>query len=223
MKIEATLSFETPVSIGSGAQVSTFADRAMLKNAYGWPYVPASALKGRLRHALEQVLSSQGKRVCRTVIAERLCRAAPCPVCDLLGSPWLESKLLFENLDLAGPAAIVEEARAEARRRRHARSSMRTGVSLSRRRGVAADQFLYTTELFRPGIELSFKGAIRGPISLAQAALVVAGLRFIPALGGGKSGGLGWFRLAATVYQPEGAGWRAVSETALQEAAKQWQ
>jgi CRISPR/Cas system CSM-associated protein Csm3 (group 7 of RAMP superfamily) len=79
------------------------------------------------------------------------------------------------------------------------RTTHRYGVAISRRRGVAEAGLLYTTELFEPGTVLSFSGVLRGPVSHRDAALVVAGLRLIPAMGRGKSGGLGWMTAEVTV------------------------
>jgi CRISPR-associated protein Csm3 len=219
MEIDVTLFFETPVNIGSGAQVSTFADRAMIKDAWGWPYIPASALKGRLRHAIEQLLAGLGRSVCRSPIPDAMCKTNPCPVCQLLGSPWVESNLFFENLPLTGPQVIIEARKDSS----HPKTETRTGVALGRGRKVAAERLLYTTELFRPGVQLEFSGKIRGQMSLDQTALVVAGLKSIPALGGGKTGGLGWCRVKATVRRWVADGWQPVDEAALREEAARWQ
>ena len=53
--IDIALTLQSPLHIGSGAQQGTLAQRGMLKDANGWPYIPASTLKGRWRHATEQV------------------------------------------------------------------------------------------------------------------------------------------------------------------------
>jgi CRISPR/Cas system CSM-associated protein Csm3 (group 7 of RAMP superfamily) len=219
MEIDVKLVFETPVNIGSGAQVSTFADRAMIKDARGWPYIPASALKGRLRHAIEQLLAGLGQSVCRSPIPDAMCKTSPCPVCQLMGSPWIEGRLFFENLPLTGPQAIVEARKDPS----HPGTETRTGVSLGRRRKVAAEGLLYTTELFRPGVKLEFSGKIRGRITLDQAALVVAGLRSIPALGGGKTGGLGWCQVEVVVRRRGEDGWEPVGDAVLREELARWQ
>jgi CRISPR/Cas system CSM-associated protein Csm3 (group 7 of RAMP superfamily) len=218
MEIEVTLTFETPVNIGSGAQVSTFADRAMIKDYGGWPYIPASTLKGRLRHAIEQLLVGVGQCVCRSPLPDAMCKTDPCPVCQLMGSPWVEGTLFFENLPLTGPQAIIEARQSTS----HPRTETRTGVSLARRRKVAAEGLLYTTELFRPGVELVFSGTIRGQMIPGQAALVVAGLKSIPALGGGKTGGLGWCRIETTVRRRGEDGWETLDEATLREELAAW-
>lgn len=212
--IDVTLTFQTPLNIGSGAQRGTLADRAMIKDHQGWPYIPASALKGRLRHAVEQVAAGLSARVC--VTHQDMCPQDGdfCPVCRIFGSPWLPGRLRFARLNLAGPQWLVgrlEEGKI--------RTTQRYGVALSRRRGVAEDALLYTTELLEPGTELVFNGRLVGDLEPPEVALVLAGLKLIPALGRGKTGGLGWFRVEAKVSGPgtEGldtpAGFRAALET----------
>jgi CRISPR/Cas system CSM-associated protein Csm3 (group 7 of RAMP superfamily) len=203
--IDVTLTFQTSLNVGSGAQRGTLADRAMIKDDRGWPYVPASALKGRLRHAVERFTAGLGKPVCDT--HEDMCRseADACPVCRIFGAPWVPGRLRFERLTLSGPDEIVQVLEERQRRTgQPPRTTHRYGVAISRRRGVAEDALLYTTELFEPGTSLSFSGMLQGPLSRREAALVVAGLRLIPAMGRGKSGGLGWMTSEITV-EDEGA------------------
>jgi CRISPR/Cas system CSM-associated protein Csm3 (group 7 of RAMP superfamily) len=196
-EIEVTLTFTTPVNIGSGAQVGTLADRAFIKDREGWPYIPATALKGRLRHAVEQIAQGLGVPVCET--HHRMCRDAEeaCPACRIFGAPWIPGSLRFTDLGLCGPDSLV----AAKRRDRFPRTKSRYGVALSRRRGVAEDAHLYRTELFRPGMALSFGGRLSGAQAASDAAWVVAGLRAMSALGSGKTGGLGHLQVEANVTQ----------------------
>lgn len=205
--IDLTLTFETPLNIGSGAQRGTLADRAMIKDDRGWPYVPASALKGRLRHAVEQIEAGRGHHVCDT--HRKMCRHDDiCAVCRIFGAPWVQGRLRFERLTLSGPQALVDSLQARTSTRRYPSTHHRYGVAISRRRGVAEENLLYTTELFEPGTPLEFSGTLRGLDSLEprDVALVVAGLRSLPALGRGKSGGLGWMTTQVVVKE-DGEDW----------------
>jgi CRISPR-associated protein Csm3 len=199
--IDLTLTFETALSIGSGAQRGTLADRAMIKDDRGWPYVPASALKGRLRHAVEQIAAGLGDHVCDT--HRNMCRddACACRVCRIFGAPWIPGRLRFERLALSGPRELVELLEARTSKQRYPSTAHRYGVAISRRRGVAEENLLFTTELFEPGTPLEFSGTLRGDLTVEDAALVVSGLRSLPALGRGKSGGLGWMTTKAVVKQ----------------------
>ncbi len=192
IRIDVTLTFQTPLNIGSGAQRGTLADRAMIKDHDGWPYVPASTFKGCLRHAVEQVAAGLGASVC--VTHQDMCprKGEYCVVCRIFGSPWRPGKLCFARLELTGPQSLVEHKKQMREERRYPHTTHRYGVAISRRRGVAEDKLLYTTELLKPGIHLTFAGPVEGDLSPGRVALVLAGLKMLPALGRGKSGGLGW-------------------------------
>ncbi len=199
IEVTVKLTFQTPLNIGSGAQHGTFADRAMIKDRNGVPYIPASAFKGRLRHAVERVAKSQGLSDCDP--HHRTCRQKPCPVCRIFGAPWVPGELHFTRLTLAGPEDVVTGLEEMRDRRQAPRTHVRYGVAISRHRRVAKDQLLYTTELFEPGEKLTFGGTLQGEIERRDAALVVAGLRLLPAMGRGKSGGLGWLTAEAEVRE----------------------
>ncbi len=194
--IEVTLTTETPLNIGSGAQQGSLADRAMIKDRQGWPYVPASALKGRLRHAVEQVALALGLEVCETNRDMCLHHDDVCRVCRIFGSPWYPGRLRFSRLTLSGPESLVRRLKDS---RGRPRTTLRYGVAISRRRGVAENALLYTTELFEPGAALMFTGQLTGDLDPEEVILVLAGLQSIPALGRGKSGGLGWGEFQADV------------------------
>jgi len=220
IEIEVKLTFETPLNIGSGAQHGTFADRAMIKTREGWPYVPASAFKGRLRHAVEQIAHARGLSDC--VTHRHTCRperGKPCPVCQVFGSPWVPGQLHFARLELVGPLDVVVGLKEMKDLDRVVRTQVRYGVALSRRRQVSEDKLLYTTELFEPGERLEFQGTLRGEIERREAALVLAGLRLIPALGRGKSGGLGWLSATVQVREDE----QVLDEAALRGALMEWE
>jgi len=217
--IDLTLTFQTPLNICSGVQRGTLADRAMIKDADGWPYVPASALKGRLRHAVEQVAAGLGRRVC--VTHQNMCpdeSGYVCPVCHIFGAPWIPGRLRFARLTLSGPGELVILLEDRQRQTHQPpRTSHRYGVALSRRRGVAEENLLYTTELFEPGTPLEFSGTLSGDLTVAQVALVIAGLRMMPALGRGKSGGLGWVTSSVVVKADDTAWDEATLRAALTE------
>lgn len=191
IEIDVTLTFATPPNIGSDAQEGTWADRACIKDQDGWPYIPATAFKGQLRHAIERVARSAGQTVCET--HRQMCRENPCPVCRIFGSPWHPGRLRFVDLQLREPDAAY---RAQ---HRYPRADARYGVAINRRRGVAADALLYTTEVFQAGTPLVFQGTLVGEIALHDAAWLVAGLKLLATLGRAKSTGLGWLQATAVV------------------------
>jgi CRISPR/Cas system CSM-associated protein Csm3 (group 7 of RAMP superfamily) len=160
----------------------------MLKDSDGWPYIPASTLKGKLRHATEQVLSTILSAESAIDPHENRVRKPIDAVSIIFGTPWQPGLAIFEDLKLVGPPPIMQLKA----RRGWPRTTERTSVSVNRRRRVAADQRLFRTEVLLPGTQFQFGGRIRGDLTKGQAGLLAAGLRLIPAMGGGKSGGLGW-------------------------------
>lgn len=195
VEIDVKLTFDTAPNIGSGAQVGTLADRAFIKARDGWPYIPATAFKGQLRHAVEQVARGLGQTVCDT--HHHMCReeATSCPVCKIFGSPWIPGRLCFVDLKLEGPAELVKLRKEK----RPPRTLLRYGVALSRRRQVAEEALLYTTELFMPGVPVVFAGKLMGLLDQRGVAWLIAGLQLLPALGRAKSTGLGHLKAEATV------------------------
>lgn len=198
MIVDITLHFTTPPAIGSGAQEGTLAQRGFIKDREGWPYIPATALKGKVRHAVEQVARGADRKVCKT--HHKMCREAhvACPACRIFGSPWIPGAVRFVDLTLSGPPELVERRQETTR---HPRYPYRYGVGINRRRKVAGDQLLYTTELFEPGVPVAFSGTLTGDIDLESAAWLVAGLHLLTGLGQGKSSGLGWCQAEVAVRQ----------------------
>ncbi len=229
VEIEVKVFFATPFNVGSGAVAGSFANRPLLRDKRGWPFIPASSFKGKLRHECERLvqgLAGEGwKYNCHPPNPNRMCQGRwPddfCPVCRVFGSPWHPSPLRFSDLKLVSPAFLTEE---EKKGENAPRPVTRHGVGLSRRRHVAEEAHLFTTEVFLPGAELEFSGGIEGQLDEEGLALVLAGLRAIVSLGGDRTGGLGWCRLQAIPYQVTTDGARQeVGEEMIKEGMRKWQ
>lgn len=195
IEILVTITTRSPLYIGSGAQQGTLAQRGLLKDRDGWPYIPATSLKGKLRHSVEQIVSTMPAGGPILDPHENRVRLPTDIVSTLFGAPWIAGLVLFEDFYLVGPPPLL----AFKKENPNPRTTERTGVSINRRRKVAADQRLYRTEVLWPGASLEFGGTLRGELTRSQAGFLVAGLKLIPALGGGKTGGLGWISVATEV------------------------
>ncbi len=213
--ITVTITSRSPLNIGAGAQSGTLAKRGMLKDQAGWPYIPATTFKGRVRHMVEQVAHTLPLTPPICLTHQNMCRENPCVVCQLFGSPWQSGSLYFANLELSGP----EEALRLRRNGTRAQTSQRMSVTINRRRRVAEDARLFSTELLWPGLELIFTGSIHGDMTPAQAGLLVAGVQLLSAVGQGKTGGLGWIAAATTVHTAD----RDWSSADLLTVVSQWQ
>jgi len=232
-KIDLIIRFETPFNIGTGALTGIFADRPLLKDSLGYPYVPGSALKGKLRHIYEQVArglwAEQGRdwpHDCRAPTPDAMCQRDPddaavfCPVCRVFGAPWLPSRITCDDLTLYEPTYLREERRKAERN--SVPTSLRHGVSLSRRRRVAEEARLYTTEVWMPGEKLAFRGEIRGDLDRHELALLSVALENLNTLGAGKTGGLGWCTVEQTVRVFEDGNWRELDVAALRQEVVAW-
>lgn len=180
----------TALCIGDSGGGETGADRATVKTSDRKLYIPASTLKGIWRHACEVIAKSQGNFVCKSPRAEEMCSGqadAHCIICQIFGSPQLTSRIFIN--DLAADTDLVA-----------ASTENRNGVTINRRRRVAEDQRLYFTETSLSNADISFSGdvTIDAKVTDEQMEILRAGLKFIHAIGTGKSRGLGWLEIEQT-------------------------
>jgi CRISPR/Cas system CSM-associated protein Csm3 (group 7 of RAMP superfamily) len=195
IQIDLSLQFTGAFNVGSGTAGGSLAQRPLLKDWRGLPYLPGSSLKGRLRHTCKQLAEGLKQASCADPRAEVMCPNGPsgdkpCPICRLFGSPAFPGPLVFSDLILAEPEFLT---------RNPPPTSLRYGVGISRYRRVAEDDLLYSTEVFLPGGPVIFKGSISGQIDEPDLGLLVAGLEMLATLGSGKTAGLGWFELDMTL------------------------
>ena len=190
-----TATVDTALCIGDSGGSETGADRATVKTSDGKLYIPASTLKGIWRHACEVIAESQGNFVCESPRAEEMCSGQAdthCIICQIFGSPQLTSRIFIN--DLAADTDLVA-----------ASTENRNGVTINRRRRVAEDQRLYFTEtsLSNSGISFSGEVTIDAKITDKQIEILRAGLKFIHAIGTGKTRGLGWLSIEQTAFPPD--------------------
>jgi CRISPR/Cas system CSM-associated protein Csm3 (group 7 of RAMP superfamily) len=201
--IDLTVSFDGAFNIGAGAMGGSLAQRPLLADWRGLPIIPASSFKGRLRHTCKQLAEGLGHATCNDPRADEMCPGAipgvqVCPVCRLFGSRQTPSPLTFSDLPLVEPAFLTQGTPPP--------TSLRYGVGLSRRRGVAADQLLYDTEVFMPGGTITCAGEISGHVDEADLGLLIMGLENLMTLGSGKTSGLGWCQVQYRLRQVDSAG-----------------
>jgi CRISPR/Cas system CSM-associated protein Csm3 (group 7 of RAMP superfamily) len=191
--------FDTPPSVAAAGASGSIADRVAERNGRGQFVIPGSQVKGKVRHACEQVLGSAGFSICESPRAATMCPNHPatesiCAVCRIFGNPSARSPLHFHDLvarlDLGQDSSNLQ-------------ASLRSMVSINRRRGTASDKRLFMVETapYLPELEFVNERAITGRLdSSAQASVLLAGLKLITAWGGMKSRGVGWMaRLEARI------------------------
>lgn len=197
VEIDVRVELESPLHIGSGSLADSLADKPIIKDARGLALVPGSALKGKVRHAAEQIARGLGRRVCDAPYPDRMCKADNlCLVCRIFGAPEHPAAIRFGSLTLE-PADAWPKDRGWASL---FDSDVRAGVGLSRARRTAQEDLLYTVETWRGSPALTLRGAVRGELAeIREAALLAAALRAVRTLGGNRSRGLGWCSIVPTV------------------------
>jgi CRISPR/Cas system CSM-associated protein Csm3 (group 7 of RAMP superfamily) len=197
--LELVAEVEMSLCVGAGGSSGSLADKPLLRTADGRLVIPASQVKGRLRHQCERIARSLGWPVCESPKAQTMCPQWPhtpnghCLICRIFGNPALPSRVLFSDLVCAEPQETVPTV-------------LRPGVTINRRRGTAEDARLYFLETTPVRAGLKFVGSLHilqdvpsenvfpqdDPPQTRM--LLSAGLTLIDALGGSKSAGLGWVR-----------------------------
>ena len=198
--IHLTAIIDTALCIGAGGSTGSLADKPIVRTAGEKLLIPASQLKGRLRHECEKLARGLGWAICQSPKAATMCpqrfglneaefrqqypefpEQHHCLICQMFGNPSLPSRLIFDDL-------ICDESPENLP------ETIRPGVTINRRRRVAEDNKLYYLETSPPNAALEFKGAIEINPDFPDAGkpLLIAALKHINALGGSKSVGLGW-------------------------------
>ncbi|ACX52116.1 protein of unknown function DUF324 [Ammonifex degensii KC4] len=212
LKLE--IEFEGMLHIGGTGSPQLLVDRTVVLDKEGWPYLPASTVRGRLRACLERLLKTLNQPVCSPPYPEFMCpQGYPeenyCPACRLFGSPWRQGALYFRDfvLDPKPGEAEIAELRL-----------IRTGIGIDRRRNTVEEERLFFTEVVSPSAgekELRFVGEVElredAPELLGW---LLASLRLVTHVGGQKSRGLGRARIEVSEiksWDPE-RGWVAVSD-----------
>lgn len=193
---------DTALCVGAGGSTGSLSDKSVIRNAQGQLLIPGSQLKGRLRHECEKLARSLGWWIPDSPIAEQLyLNDLPteveqafrnhyrvpgypgyhCWVSQIFGDPILPSRIIVNDLICPYSKDELPEV-------------IRPGVSINRARRTAEDQKLFYLETSPAGAGLPFTGEIHLLHECPPHAepLLLVAITHIQALGGSKSGGLGW-------------------------------
>lgn len=214
---------DTALCVGAGGSSGSQADKPILKTADGRLIIPASQLKGRLRHECEKLSRGLAWATCESPIAETMCpqRAGfstkdpqdndyennfhrddyrvpgddrhHCLICQIFGNPALPAKLQLSDLVCVEPPENIPEV-------------FRPGVTINRRRRTAEEKKLFFLETSPANVKLAFTGTMDLAPDMPPFAkvLILAGLKHIHALGGSKSTGLGWLQWQSPLFDAPG-------------------
>jgi hypothetical protein len=204
--IDLNITLVSAMHIGAGDTSPEGAAR-IVRDARGRPCIPASTLKGAHRAAVEQIAAALGLPVCEAPLANRMCYPlggkAACVVCQIFGSPWLPGKVFYRDLT-ANVTPVIDR---------------RVLGQVSRCRGTRIGSHDVNREVLPAGTVFSGKTdhQVADPALLA---LVLCGLRAIPALGSGQSAGGGLIVVEAKALD---ATRHAVNESDLADALRRLQ
>lgn len=215
LQAQVRLNFNQAYFIGGGGATGGLVDKFLLVDGRGWPYIPGSTVKGRLRHNFTLLARAAGEEICRSGMGDTACT---CLVCQVFGSSGHNpGSFYFDHLYLTEEAltTVTEEGVSHF-------IQPRIGVGIDRRRRTAANELLFTTEIMWTLGGLPFSGTIEGPLvgdrAEQIAALLYLAWQLIFSLGGSQSRGLGWAR-GHMELQLDG---RPVQTTELERWARTW-
>lgn len=201
---------DSALCVGAGGSSGSLADKPILRNAENNLVIPASQVKGRLRHECEKIARALGWQICQAPAAGMMCLRRQdaeihpgfrrseyeipnypdtyhCLISQIFGDPILPSRLILDDLICAASLENLPEV-------------LRPGVTINRRRRTAEDQNLYFLETSPANVQLRFTGKMHLLPSLTPdrpdyaKALIWSAFQHIHALGGSKSAGLGWLQ-----------------------------
>jgi CRISPR/Cas system CSM-associated protein Csm3 (group 7 of RAMP superfamily) len=187
------------------------ADKALAQRYDGAYALPATSLKGALRDQVERLLRGHGHPVCAAPDPGRMCPDPDnlCLACEVFGNPRRPSPLRFVDV-------LLPEDQTEP-------TQIRAGVAISRHRRAAVPQRLYFVETTAAG-PMKTRATITGFFPTQEAAekaaaLVVLAAKALPALGAGRTRGLGWLAEVEAECTIDG---QPVDAAALERYWSQW-
>lgn len=187
IRLNVTWHPSTPLHLGAGSG-GGFVDRRVVRRADGRPYVPGSAVKGKVRYYAQALFRAKEGPTCQWQDTRESWEdrepgpgGCGCHLCALFGAPgFAPGALVFTDLlPTDGEARVL----------------LRSSTALDRARRVALDGRLFSLEA-AGGNGLAFAGLVQGWLPASRldqlAGLLYAALRLVPQLGGSRSRGLGW-------------------------------
>ncbi len=188
-----------------GGQVSSLlVDTATARYTSGVPYIPASAVKGSLRIEFERLARHVYPDVCSPDTSSG-CQGKKCLACSVFGSPCNEGKLRFYDAVLDETLQPLFQKRADEARSFQSTGrgySVRTGVTISRKRKVAEDKLLYDAEVlipFLPACGFLTRVDAREALTEDEEKFFRAAIKTLRGIGRSKSRGLG--RIEAVIEE----------------------
>lgn len=208
MEIDYKIVFEESWSVGSGEASGSVLDAVVRRDGDGLPFVPGTTLRGLARDAVRDLAQILGEDLCSGTLTRTdgdlgdLCgvtrKGTPCLHCTLFGSPQREGKVSWGPARQRLPVTLPKGRKAFAEQASLVpglltRAHLRTAIDPES--GRADDEHLFSAEEARPVFALEGSVELHADLSPRHVAILVAALRSVRALGGGRRRGLGACRL----------------------------
>lgn len=181
-ELKIGLTFKLNSSFHStGDIVSIKVDKSLSKDSSGNVLIPATLIKGTLRHNIEMLLRALGENVCLAPSPEEMCNK--CIICKSFGSPSNKAKLFFSDGKIPLDKAFLQT---------------QTGTTIHRRTKTVKEEALFSTEVsfYEDEFDIEISGFFETEDEAMRiAGLVLMGSRANFSIGGNKSRGLGWLEL----------------------------
>jgi len=220
--INLTATIDSALCVGAGGSSGSLADKPIIRSADKKLLIPASHLKGRLRHECEKIARGLEWSICESPKAKTMCPHRKglegnfhreeyqvkgdddrdhCLICQIFGNPVLPSQVLFDDLICTEDPENLPEV-------------IRPGVTINRRRQTAEENKLYFLETSPANAQLQFQGKIHFLPNCPDfgKALIYASLQHIDALGGSKSSGLGWLTWNIKLHNIDDSVWQFLAK-----------
>ena len=132
----------------------------------------------------------------------------------------MPSSLRFSDATIKTPEEFVKHGISLGERRK-IDAQVRPGLSLDRRRGVAYPERLFFLETSVPNGGFIMSASVEGELRDNKLrALLLAGVRSLSFVGGGKSRGLGWVKVIRCILDGKEVKWQEVFKVLQNEEIK---
>ena len=201
------LTIHSAFFIGSGLGIAGIVDKACMKDADGFIYIPGSSIKGKVRYYCKQLLQqpqfNTSVEICETLNNPEVCKSDnSCLICKLFGSNYTEGALHFYDAQLKEEFRSVWEKENLKKNPIDMKyqTNLRTNNKINRYTRTTEKGHLFTTEYGEKGFV--FDGKIIGYFDMVicedsvhktplELFLLMSGLRLVNNIGGQKSRGMG--------------------------------
>ncbi len=196
--LSLSIDFQTPFIIGSGFGLSGVLDLKTIKDSKGIVYITGSTIKGKIKAEFKKImLSVNGSKICNSLINNNteICKFSEikdaCVICQVFGSEFYESSLIFEDAVMDAQAHSFLSKIEQNKILPQSQSAIRSGVKLNRILRVAEPEALFTFETAYP--LTTFISKIHGSAILTdeEYEILKSAIKGITHLGRNKAGGLG--------------------------------